>query len=86
MTGLPAARLGLKSRGCLIEGYQADLVLFSPATVADMGNYAQSPSYPRGIQYVLINGKVVVEEGEHTGNLPGRVLGWSDIGCSTGGR
>jgi N-acyl-D-aspartate/D-glutamate deacylase len=79
MTGLPADRLGLKNRGRLVEGHQADLVLFDPSTVADLGEYARPPSYPRGIEYVLINGELVIEGGQHTGSLPGRVLGWSDI-------
>jgi N-acyl-D-amino-acid deacylase len=79
MTGLPAARLRLRDRGRLAEGCWADLVLFNPTTVADMGGYAQPPAYPRGIEYVVINGQVVIEKGEHTGRLPGRILGWSDI-------
>ena len=79
MTGLPATRLRLRDRGRLTPGYKADLVLFNPLTVDDMGAYGQPPCYPRGIEYVLVNGQVVIEKGEHTGNLPGRVLGWSDI-------
>ncbi|MGQ0572441.1 MAG: N-acyl-D-amino-acid deacylase family protein [Armatimonadota bacterium] len=78
MTGLPAARMRLKDRGRLAAGYKADMVLFNPATVDDMGGYAQPPAYPRGIEYVLVNGEVVVRKGEHTGQLSGRVLGWPD--------
>lgn len=79
MTGQPAVRLRLKNRGRLAEGYKADVVLFNPATIDDMGGYARPPVYPRGIEYVLVNGEVVIDRGEHTGRLPGRVLGWSDI-------
>ena len=79
MTSLPASRLRLKDRGRLIPGYKADVVLFDPVTVDDAGEYGQPPRYPRGIEYVLINGELAVAKGEHTGNLPGRVLGTSDM-------
>jgi N-acyl-D-amino-acid deacylase len=87
MTGLPARRLRLRDRGRITPGHKADLVLFDPFTVDDVAEYAQPPCYPRGIEYVLINGQLVIEKGEHTGNMPGRILGWSEImpHCPTGG-
>jgi dihydroorotase/N-acyl-D-amino-acid deacylase len=71
MTGLPAARLGLKGRGILNAGFFADLVLFDPETVQDRATYEESRRYPDGIPYVLVNGRVVVDSGEHTGRLAG---------------
>jgi N-acyl-D-amino-acid deacylase len=73
MTGTPAARLGLSDRGILRPGCFADLVIFDPSTVQDRATYEES-RYPDGIPYVLINGEVVVDGGEHTGRLAGRPL------------
>lgn len=74
MTGGPARALGLVDRGVLREGARADLTLFDPATVADRATYADPHRYPTGIPTVIVNGVVVVDGGEHTGALPGRVL------------
>jgi len=74
MTGLPAARLGLARRGLLAEGYYADVVVFDPTTVADTATFVEPHQYPVGIDYVLVNGVLTVEKGEHTGALAGRVL------------
>jgi len=74
MTGLTAERLGLSDRGVIREGARADLVLFDPHTIADRATFADPHQYPAGIQRVMVNGVMVVEQGEHTGSLPGRVL------------
>jgi N-acyl-D-amino-acid deacylase len=74
MTGLPARRLGLADRGVVRAGARADLVAFDPATVADRATYEDPHRYPAGIRHVLVNGRLVVRDGEHTGSLPGRVL------------
>jgi N-acyl-D-amino-acid deacylase len=74
MTGLAARYLGLRDRGLIREGLAADLTIFDPQTVIDTANYDQPKSYPRGINYVLVAGQVVVDQGEHTGARPGRVL------------
>ena len=74
MTSLPAQVLGLKDRGLLREGYWADVVVFDPDTVADTATYDNPKQYPRGIDYVLVNGKVVIESGHHTGARPGNVI------------
>jgi N-acyl-D-amino-acid deacylase len=63
MTSLPAERLGLRRRGSLKEGYAADVVAFDPATVADRTSYQAPTSAPAGIEYVLVNGDVVVQRG-----------------------
>jgi len=74
MTGLAAEKLRLADRGLLEVGRKADLVLFDPERVADQATFTQPYQYPIGIEYVLVNGHVVIERGEHTGALPGRIL------------
>jgi N-acyl-D-amino-acid deacylase len=74
MTSMPAAVLGLKDRGLLREGYWADIVVFDPDTVADMATYENPKQYPKGIDYVLVNGAVVIDKGHHTGARPGRIV------------
>jgi N-acyl-D-aspartate/D-glutamate deacylase len=74
MTGQPAARLGLLDRGRIAEGAAADLVLFDPSTIVDRATFEDPHQFPLGIRRVLVNGAVVVADGEHTGARPGRVL------------
>jgi N-acyl-D-amino-acid deacylase len=74
MTGGSAKALRLADRGLLREGYWADLTLFDPQTVADTATYDDPHQYAAGISTVLVNGVVVIDEGEHTGALPGQVL------------
>ena len=74
MTSLPADRLGLADRGILRQGMKADVVVFDPATVKDMATYENPAQYSRGIDWVLVNGKPVVEGGKPTNALPGQVL------------
>ena len=74
MTSLPAKRFGFKKRGCLEKGYYADIVLFDKKTVKDMATYDDPHRYPEGIEFVIVNGEVVINRGEHTGRLPGKVL------------
>jgi N-acyl-D-amino-acid deacylase len=79
MTSVPASRLRLNDRGKLCPGFKADIVLFDAAIVNDMCEYGRPPRYARGIPYVLVNGQLVIEEGEHCGRLPGRILGPQDL-------
>ncbi|HEU5319912.1 MAG TPA: amidohydrolase family protein, partial [Methylomirabilota bacterium] len=74
MTGLPARRLRLRDRGEIRVGARADLVVLDPRAVADRATYAEPHRYPAGIEHVVVNGRFVIKEGEHTGSLPGRVL------------
>ena len=74
MTSMPAARLGLKDRGTLRDGFVADVVVFDPATVRANATYDEPRRFPDGIDHVIVNGTLVVEDGRHTGALPGRAL------------
>ncbi len=74
MTSAVANRLSIRDRGLLREGYFADLVVFNPATIGDVATYAQPHQVSLGVRWVLVNGAVVVREGEHTGALPGRIV------------
>ena len=74
MASLPAQKLGLRDRGMIREGMWADVVVFNPKTVMDEATYEDPLRYPEGIEYVLVNGEIVIDEREHTGALPGRVL------------
>lgn len=74
MTGQPAARLGLRDRGTLVEGAFADIVVLDPATVADRATFQEPHQYPDGIPYVVVNGRVAVDGGGYTGVRAGRVL------------
>ncbi len=74
MTSMPAAKVGLKDRGAIRTGNWADLVVFDPATIADKATYTDPEQYPVGIDYVLVNGKVVIDHGVHSGELAGKVL------------
>lgn len=74
MTSMSAKRFGLKDRGVIREGAWADLVLFDANTVSDTATYTSPHAYPTGIPYVIVNGRMVIEQDRHTGVLPGRVL------------
>jgi N-acyl-D-amino-acid deacylase len=74
MTSLPAATLNLPDRGTIAPGNWADLVIFDPATVADKATFEQPFQYPVGIDTVIVNGQVVLDEGTHTNTKPGKVL------------
>jgi N-acyl-D-aspartate/D-glutamate deacylase len=74
MTGAPAARLGLRDRGLLRDGYVADVVVFDPDRIRSNATYDDPRQFPDGIEHVLVNGTPVVDGGRHTGALPGRAL------------
>jgi len=74
MTSLPASRVGLKDRGRIEKGMKADIVLFNPLTVKDKATYENPRQLSEGIEYVLINGHIVVEEGKYQGGFAGKVL------------
>lgn len=74
MTSFPAQRLGLPDRGLLRDGFKADIVIFNPDTVKTYATRESPKHYPVGIEYVIVNGQVVIAQGENTGALPGRSL------------
>lgn len=74
LTSLPAQTLGLPDRGLLKDGFKADIVVFDPETVHSPATIENPKQFPIGIDYVIVNGVLVVDGGEHTGALPGRAL------------
>jgi len=74
MTYLPAERLGLHDRGRIQEETIGDIVIFNPVTVNDNATYAEPNLFPDGIEYVIINGEIVVETGHQNSIFPGKVL------------
>ncbi len=74
MTGTPADQAGINDRGRIARGKKADLVVFDAATIKDEATFDDPHQYASGISYVVVNGQVVVDRGEHTGARPGRVL------------
>jgi N-acyl-D-amino-acid deacylase len=74
MTAMPAAHLGFVRRGMLKVGWAADVCVFDPERIIDKATFTEPAVYSEGIRQVVVNGEVVVDEGRHTGCLPGRVL------------
>ena len=74
MTGFPAARYGLQTKGIIREGMDADIVIFDPETVRDKATIENPQQDPEGIEYVFVNGVKTVEKGVCTGKTAGRVL------------
>jgi N-acyl-D-amino-acid deacylase len=80
LTSLPAENLSIRRRGRLEPGYFADVVVFDPATITDHATFPEPHQYATGVQFVLVNGEIVVRDGQHTGAKPGRVVrgpGWT---------
>ena len=74
ITSLPASASGIKDRGALQVGNYADVVIFSAGQIIDLAQWTAPHQYPAGIQYVMVNGEVVIESGEFNGKLAGKVL------------
>lgn len=74
MTGAAATQMGIRDRGLIRDNYLADLVVFNPATVADTATYERPHQYPTGIDYVVVNGVVVLDPKGLSGARPGRPL------------
>ena len=73
-SSLPAQRMRLTERGVLKTGMWADIVVFDPATIKDVATFADPNQLSDGMEYVLVNGVLVIDERKMTGNLPGKVL------------
>ncbi len=74
MTSLPAMKIGLKRRGIFREGFWADVVIFDQAVIKDQATFDDPHQYPKGIEYVIVNGQVVVDHGRLTSVRPGKIL------------
>jgi len=74
MTSWPATRMRLAGRGAIREGLWADVVIFDYETLQDRATYDEPRLSPEGIDYVLVNGQIVIDHGAHTGARPGKVL------------
>jgi N-acyl-D-amino-acid deacylase len=74
ITSATARRLSIPDRGLLQEGLFADIVIFDAATIADNATYEKPHQQPLGIRYVIVNGTIVMKDGEHTGAKPGRAV------------
>jgi len=74
MTSFPAQKLRLCDRGLIRKGMAADITVFDPEKIADKATYEKPHQYPDGIKYVIVNGKLVISEGKHTHQLPGKAL------------
>lgn len=74
MTSFPAQRLGLPDRGILRDGMKADITVFHPGNVSAPATRTEPKQLAVGIEYVIVNGTVVVDQSKHTGALPGRAL------------
>jgi len=74
MSSLPASFLKMRDRGLLVRGYKADIAIFDPETVRDNATYSDSQQYSTGIEYVIVNGKISIENGEYNDALNGKVL------------
>ena len=73
-TALPAQRMRLTDRGVLKQGMYADIVVFDPETVRDIATFDDPNRLSEGMDFVMVNGTLVIENGKMTGALPGRVL------------
>jgi N-acyl-D-amino-acid deacylase len=74
MTSFPAQRLGLEGRGVLRDGMKADIVVFDYENLSAPATRDNPKRLCTGIDYVIVNGEVVVDHGQHTGALPGRAV------------
>lgn len=74
MTSFPAQRLGLFDRGIIRENNWADIVIFNPETIIDKATFADPLQLSEGIEYVMVNGQIVVAEGQHKKIKPGEIL------------
>jgi len=74
MTSLPAQTFRLKNRGMIKEEMFADIIIFDRQTFVDKATYSEPHQYGQGFAYVIVNGEIVAEEGQHTGTLSGMIL------------
>lgn len=86
MTSANAAKIGVWDRGLLRPGFWADVTVFDPTSILDRATFEQPHQYAVGIRYVLVNGKVVLDRGQHTQARPGLILYGPGFAKETGRR
>ena len=74
ITSFPADTLGISNRGRIAKGMMADITCFDYENLIDKSDYVNPHQYSQGVQFVIVNGQVVIDKGEHTGKLPGQIL------------
>jgi len=74
MSGKPAAKFGIKKRGIIKEGNFADIVVFDPNEIKDLATIDNPYRYSRGINWVIVNGDIILEDGEYNGKRAGKVI------------
>lgn len=74
MSSLPAQTFRLKERGMIQEGFYADITVFDKNQFEDRATFSAPHQYSQGLHYLIVNGELVVEKGEHSGKLPGMIL------------
>ncbi len=74
MTSLPAQRFKIEDSGLIRTGFAADIVIFDENKISDMATFEKPHAYSEGIDYVLVNGIIVLENGKHTGSKPGAII------------
>ena len=74
MTSFPAQRLGIPDRGILRDGMRPDIVVYDPQTIKAPATRHDPKQFPLGVEYVIVNGRVVIDQGQHTGVLAGRAV------------
>ncbi len=74
MTSLPAQAFRIEKRGMIQEGFYADITIFDEHQFEDNATFSAPHQFSQGLQYVIVNGELVVDKGVHNGNLPGMVI------------
>ena len=74
MSSQTARRLGIHDRGLITEGYYADIAIFDSEEIIDRATFEDPHQYAVGMKFVFVNGEMVVEDGQHTGARPGRIV------------
>ncbi len=77
MTSLNATKVALRQRGMIAPGFYADICVFDPQQVQDRATYTEPFQYSEGIEYVVVNGTVVLDQGQHTGARTGASVAWA---------
>lgn len=71
---MPCQKFNLKKRGILKKGMIADIVIFNPASIEDLSSPLFPNRYPKGIEYVLVRGEIVVKNGKYNGKTAGKII------------